>query len=151
MSGLGRSDFRRDGLFLLRLEVAVVVAHDVDPRILRGNALRRLPQHIVGGAQTEHAVAMSRAALEHPVHEVDAGDALGQRSAQKPARPHDGDAVGQNDVAGQDVVLQDPVTAHIHDLGSIHDADLQMPPVHNRVVYQVEYFGKRRGGDGDAK
>ena len=134
-----------------RGEVAVVAADQLDAWVVRGDPGHRGSQTSSRRAEAVDPVAVLVAAAEHPEHQVDPGDALGQGPAEEPAGPDHGDAVGQDQVAGEHVGAERRVAPHVHELGRVDHADAQPAAAAMASSTRSSTSLHRQGVDGHAE
>ncbi len=94
----------------------------------------------LGAEQVDRVVPAMRQ-LEQLLEEVDAGDPFRQRAAQQAARPDDGLAVGQQQVAGEQGVAQHAVAVQVDDLGGVEHAEDQRPARPHGLLAAADHFG----------
>jgi hypothetical protein len=142
-----RGDRVRDFPFDLGAEKPVLRSRDDQPRELASKHGDRAIQHVFGRAETEDAVPLRSGPLEQAEHQVDPGDAFGQRPSEQSARPHQRHAVGEDDVGGEHVGAQPRVASHIHDFGGVDYADLEGPSRCDDLIHHGHDLVHRDGRD----
>jgi hypothetical protein len=77
------------------------------------------PKNVLTCAEEIRPEVLDRADREQPLHEIDAGHALGHLQAKRPRTPHDPHAVDTDDVAFNDIAPQFGIALHLDELGDI--------------------------------
>src|SRR5262249_30499440 len=93
------ADFLDDARMIVRAEIAVMEAGDLDSRVLHQGALHELRDHLLLGTEEIDAQLMLACRSQEARHEIHAGHTLGHRLARGPQCPDHRHAVGQDETA----------------------------------------------------
>jgi hypothetical protein len=115
----------------------------------RGDPVHGGSEHVFARAQAIDPVTVVVATAQHPVHHIDPSQTLGQGVPEEPARPHDRDAVGQDQIAGEHVGPERQVPPHVYQLRRVDHTDLEPASADDALVDSVEHLVHREGVDGD--
>jgi hypothetical protein len=98
------------------LEVAISAADDSQARMAVADTLHGCLQDVGPGAEDVHAPPTLLGTTEERLHQVDAGDPLGHRVVEQAGRPHDGLAIGSDELGAIDDLSQSVVVLERHEL-----------------------------------